>query len=365
MKVNQADPYNTDIKHSFSRVVAKKYGVNAAIIFGYLSNRIRHSKNERDGKAWYYDSIDQVLTQFPYLKRSAVYQAIKCLTATDGLLITGNYNKKGYDRTHWYAFSSKKASTLAEQRLAYFKVEDACWLDVTKAVLLENIRYNIQENKKTNPGYCLHPMSPTELARILPFSPATIKRKLNELVEKDHELTSVTDLDSREPSKYGIRGEVTYNLDVDIVKPKKWKNPNKTAETPAHAQTGVMGGSNPNMSGSNPNADGSKPNDYTILEFPLKETVKKNLLEGETSRSDVSGDSKTFPCFKESPAEIKALFDDFKAFTQKPVSSVKSGANGSQANVPSVTSPVSPDLTDCEHQGPNAQEDAQSSPKSI
>ena len=74
------DPWNTEIKHGFSRKVAKKYGVNAAIVLRYLSYKIHHSKNERDGKLWYYGTVDEMTKCFPYLTRNAVYEAIKRLT---------------------------------------------------------------------------------------------------------------------------------------------------------------------------------------------------------------------------------------------------------------------------------------------
>ena len=120
-------------------------------------------------------------------------------------------------------------------------------------------------------------MSPSDLARILPFSKATIQRKLHELVHVDGELVSVFELDGREPARYGFWGEAKLTQDVDIVKPKPSENPNKTSEPSPHIQLSNMEGSNPNMPGSKPNTEGSNPNDYTTLENPLKRPLERQF----------------------------------------------------------------------------------------
>ena len=270
------DPCNTEVKHGFSRTVAKRYGVNAAIVLGYLSYKIHHSQNERDGKKWYYGTLDEITKAFPYLKRSAVYEALKQLTGECGVLITGIYNKKKYDRTTWYAFKNKAASELAERSVIYYKVQDAALLDVAKAVLLGNLRYLIDKNKHKNPNNSLHPMSPTELADVLPFSRATIQRKLKELVEADGELVSVTALDGRDPSRYGFADDVEWNEDFATFRAKTFVIPSKTDERPPQPRINNLAGSEPNQSASSPNAEGSNPDNYTTLvDNPLKEPFRR------------------------------------------------------------------------------------------
>jgi hypothetical protein len=242
----------TKVTHCFSRNIAKEYGVNAALVFGYISHKIHTSKNIVNGKHWYYATVDQIAQVYPYLKRTAVYEALRSLTSDNGLLIAGCYNKKSYDRTTWYAFRTKEVAKLAEISPIYFKVLDAVHYDVAKAVLLSNLRYWIDENRKTNPGYNLHAMSPTQLADMLPFSKATIQRKLRELVEVEGELASVAALDGRDPALYGFLEEVTVTVDCFLERPKSAEMPIKLlndyskAELPqSESQNTITGGSNP------------------------------------------------------------------------------------------------------------------------
>jgi hypothetical protein len=213
--------------HSFSRSVAKKYGVNAALVFGYISKKIHASKNMVGGKQWYYATVKDIAKQYPYLKPTTVYNALCGLTGGDGLLVTGCYNKKGYDRTVWYAFRTGEAGRIADRRPIYFGVEEAIRYDVAKAVLLSNLRYWIGENRKECPNYQLHPMSPTQLADLLPYSKATIQRKLNELVNVDGELVSVAALDSRDPAKYGFVGEVWLEVQFGMTGAESVEKPIK------------------------------------------------------------------------------------------------------------------------------------------
>jgi hypothetical protein len=278
------DPCNTDVKHGFSRTVAKQYSVNAALVLRYISYRLNHSKNEFDGKFWYYDTIDNIAKHFPYLKRTAVYDALRSLTTKEGLLTTGNYNKKGYDRTMWYAFKNKAASEMAEKSVIHFKVQDACLLDVAKAVLLANLRYHINHMKETTSSYCLHPMSPTELADVLPYSRATIQRKLKDLVEADGELVSETDLDGRNPSKYGFIGEVAYSEELGGFVANTCKNANETTERLPQTRIGNIEGAKPDLYASTSNKEGANPDNYTtLIDNPLKETVGKNTIEKKSA----------------------------------------------------------------------------------
>jgi hypothetical protein len=274
------DPWNTEVKHGFSRAVAKKYGVNAALVLNYLAYKIDKSKHEHDGKVWYFDTVDNIAKKYPYLRRSAVYAALKALTAEDGLLVTGNYNKKHYDRTTWYAFKNKAAAKMVATTAIFFRIQDAMELGVTKAVLLNNLRYWINENRKEKPGYNLHAMSPTELADCLPFSRATIQRKLKELVEKDRELVSVTPLDGRDPAQYGFLDEVKLRFDFGIAGPKNCGKAKETANQPPHFGTVKIASSKPNPCASTPNTEGPELNDNTtLIDNSLKETLGKDLLK--------------------------------------------------------------------------------------
>ena len=78
---------NDSIIHSFSRPLAEKYGVNSAIVVSYLGHRIKTSKNLKDGKCWFYGTIDELAANYPYLSRTAVYNGVQALTRDDGPIV--------------------------------------------------------------------------------------------------------------------------------------------------------------------------------------------------------------------------------------------------------------------------------------
>src|ERR1035441_8630385 len=108
--------------HSFSRVIAKEYGVNAAIVLGYIGDKIQRSKHFYEGRQWYYETLDSLAERYPYLGRTAIHEAIQRLTSNNGPLVVGNYNKKCYDRTKWYAFRNVQTAQLLKKKPLYFKV---------------------------------------------------------------------------------------------------------------------------------------------------------------------------------------------------------------------------------------------------
>jgi DNA-binding transcriptional regulator YhcF (GntR family) len=263
---------NTFITHSISRNLAAKYGVNAAIVLAYIGYRIENSKNERDGRRWYYDTLDNIAKHYPYIGRSAIYAAIKRLTSKNGPLITGNYNKKAYDRTTWYAFKDTNAAQYLKSKPLYFKVIDAVAFGIVEAVLLSNLAYWINTNQRKNPYYRCHPMSPTELATILPFSRSTIQRALNKLVNEDVVLLTRRDAhDTRKPIEYSfaeyedVKEHLASPNTKKVVFDVSCMNKEDNEILPVQTQNQILAGSNPNSTIPNTNMTSSNPNDYTIL----------------------------------------------------------------------------------------------------
>jgi len=94
------------MNHSFNIEIAKKVGVNAAIIyeniiFWCIKNKA-NDKNKHDGKYWTYNSVRAWREIFPYMSDSQIKTALKKLK--DALLIeVGEHNSIPYDRTRWYS----------------------------------------------------------------------------------------------------------------------------------------------------------------------------------------------------------------------------------------------------------------------
>lgn len=98
------------MEHSFDIEIAKAYGVHEAIllknIFFWVQKNIANDKNFYDGNWWTYNSKTAWEQLFPYLTQRQIGYALNHLIAA-GIIITGNYNKDGRDRTLWYAITEK------------------------------------------------------------------------------------------------------------------------------------------------------------------------------------------------------------------------------------------------------------------
>lgn len=91
--------------HSFDVAIAKKYGVNCAILYNHVIYwlRINASKgtNFIEGQTWMYETQQEMANFLEYLTFEEVKKAmVKLLDA--GLLIKGNFNKNPFDKTAWY-----------------------------------------------------------------------------------------------------------------------------------------------------------------------------------------------------------------------------------------------------------------------
>lgn len=101
--------------HYFDIKVAELYGINCAVILQNLWHWIRKNEangtNFYDGYYWTYNSTKAFKELFPYLSQKQIETALKKLR-DEGIVITGNYNAIKYDRTLWYAITSKGKSIL-------------------------------------------------------------------------------------------------------------------------------------------------------------------------------------------------------------------------------------------------------------
>jgi len=102
--------------HSFDISIAQKYGIPAAILYRHFQFWIAKNKADgrhlHDGRSWSYHTRHGLTALFPYLGEKQVRGAIKRLI-DGGEIIKGNYNKRGWDRTTWYAFADEKTAFAA------------------------------------------------------------------------------------------------------------------------------------------------------------------------------------------------------------------------------------------------------------
>jgi hypothetical protein len=95
------------MEFSFNVEFANRYGIDEAIMIKSFQFWIRLNKangnNFNDGKYWTYNTNKSLGLYFTFWSEKQVRRIIESLV-DKGILIKGNYNKIGYDRTIWYAF---------------------------------------------------------------------------------------------------------------------------------------------------------------------------------------------------------------------------------------------------------------------
>tara|TARA_R110002020_G_C16281925_1_gene771880 strand:+ start:73 stop:771 length:699 start_codon:yes stop_codon:yes gene_type:complete len=100
----------SDIKMNFNTEVAKDVGTDAAIIlsnieFWEATNRA-NKRNYYNGRYWTYNSAKAFADIFNYLSPHQIRRMLDKLEE-NGYIISGSFNKKGYDRTKWYSPTRK------------------------------------------------------------------------------------------------------------------------------------------------------------------------------------------------------------------------------------------------------------------
>lgn len=121
---------NKKMTYYFDVELAKKYGVDGAIMLGHFEfwiyqNKKNH-KNFYDGRTWTYDSVDSFSKIWPFWKSHHIYREIKKLVIEHKILIEGNYNRTAFDRTKWYAFKDEISWFLEREAiLQKHKMEDS------------------------------------------------------------------------------------------------------------------------------------------------------------------------------------------------------------------------------------------------
>lgn len=95
--------------------LAKMLGLNEAIIIQqiryWLTYKERNKQDYHNGRYWVYNSYENWEKQFPFWSIATIRRTIKNLEEK-GVLISGNFNKKSFDRTKWYTIDFEKLDRL-------------------------------------------------------------------------------------------------------------------------------------------------------------------------------------------------------------------------------------------------------------
>lgn len=142
------------MEHSFDINVAKKYGIQAAVllknIYFWIEKNRANETNFYDGYYWTYNSKKAFSDLFPYMTERQIDYTLKKLIDEE-ILVTGNYNKMAYDRTLWYAITKKGYSILQNCEMETTKLLNGN-NEIVEPIpdINTNINSNINTNKKVS-----------------------------------------------------------------------------------------------------------------------------------------------------------------------------------------------------------------------
>jgi hypothetical protein len=95
--------------------LAVKIGLNEALFIQQLHYWVDRSKNIIDGRQWVYNTMADWSKQFPFWSQKTLSRTISNLEKQK-LVISGNYNQKGYDRTKWYTIDYDALERLEKEQ---------------------------------------------------------------------------------------------------------------------------------------------------------------------------------------------------------------------------------------------------------
>jgi hypothetical protein len=100
------------MEHHFNTDYATKYGIEESIVINnlqfWINKNKANNKHFYDGRTWTYNSYKAFSELFPYWNEHKIKRILDSLIDQD-VLVKGNYNKSGYDRTCWYAFKDQQS----------------------------------------------------------------------------------------------------------------------------------------------------------------------------------------------------------------------------------------------------------------
>lgn len=106
-----------ELNRGFDHRLAKKIGVDKAIMVNQISYWTDKNVNIREGYSWVYNTAKDWQEQFDWLSVKTVQRYLKSLVKM-GLLVADNFNRMRIDRTKWYRVDYEKlAEMLGENEL--------------------------------------------------------------------------------------------------------------------------------------------------------------------------------------------------------------------------------------------------------
>ena len=94
--------------HAFNVSEAVKYGVEKAILLQHIRFWVHQNKGKdthfHEGKVWMYQSVADIKKHYPYWSNQKIGRILRDMESL-GIILSGNFNKIGYDQTKWYTLN--------------------------------------------------------------------------------------------------------------------------------------------------------------------------------------------------------------------------------------------------------------------
>jgi uncharacterized phage protein (TIGR02220 family) len=91
--------------------LAVKIGLNETIVLQQIHYWLQSSSHVIEGRKWIYNTYQDWQEQMPFWSKDTICRAIRSLEK-QGLLLTGNWNKKKSDNTKWYSINYQNLDAL-------------------------------------------------------------------------------------------------------------------------------------------------------------------------------------------------------------------------------------------------------------
>jgi len=147
------------MRHLFDVEIAKAYGMDVAVFLENISFWIiknqANKEHFHDGRYWTYNTLDAFTVIFPYLSKKQIRRIIDKSFKKD-LIVKGNYNQIGYDRTIWYSLSDRGHALFNMELCPNGKIEMPKWADRkdqkgTPIPYINHIQTHIKDKDKSKP----------------------------------------------------------------------------------------------------------------------------------------------------------------------------------------------------------------------
>lgn len=110
-----------------SASLAMEIGLNESMVLLQLEFLISISDHVHEGRVWTYQSLMELReTYFPFWGKSTLGRTVQSLIEKE-LLLVGNFNKAGFDRTQWYALNPVGLARLTSLRLETRSSQFGTW----------------------------------------------------------------------------------------------------------------------------------------------------------------------------------------------------------------------------------------------